>query len=128
MVKQILFITFFALLYSCNSKEKEYLSGSEFIGNWHLEAIKNPKFPYYAYDYFIVKNGESFTIKVHTTCPKCSDSNAEERNYIFSGFYNEEKDVLEIEKEGYKETLSIPELKEYMVSSKFPKYIFTKIK
>jgi hypothetical protein len=128
MAKQILFITFFALLYSCNTKKDKYFSGSEYIGTWHLEAIKNPKYPYYIYDYSIVKKGEGFTVKVQTTCPKCSDSNAEKRNYIFSGFYNKDKEVFEIEKEGYKETLSIPEMEEYMVSSKLPKYIFTKIK
>ena len=64
MAKQLLFLTFLALLYSCNPKENQDLPGSEFIGNWHLEAIKNPKYPYYIYYYSITKNGEK-AFKMH---------------------------------------------------------------
>jgi hypothetical protein len=128
MAKQILFITLFALLFACQGNRKEHFPGSEFVGNWHMEAIKNPKYPYYTYDYSIAKNGAGFTVKVHTTCPKCKDPLSAERNYTYAGNYKEEKNAFEIEKEGYQEILSIPELQEYMVSSRFPKYIFTKIK
>lgn len=127
MVKQLLCITIFVLLYSCTPKGNQDILGSEFIGNWHMEAIKNPKYPYYIYDYSISKNGNGFTVKVQATCPKCKEPISEERNYIFAGNYNEDKNVFEIEKEGYKEILSFPELQDYVVSSRFPKYIFTKL-
>jgi hypothetical protein len=128
MAKQTIPLIFLALLFSCSQSKNQDAPGDKFLGNWHMEAIKNPKYPYYVYDYSIAKNGEGFTVKVHTTCPKCKDSTLEERNYIFAGEYNGEKNVFEIEKEGYKETLSIQEPLPYMVSNKFPKYIFTKIK
>lgn len=128
MAKQIILLLFFGLFYSCNSNRNESNPGSAFIGNWHMEAIKSPKYSYYVYDYSITRNGEGFTVKVHVTCPKCKDANSEEHNYIFAGNYNENQNVFEIQKEGYKETLTIPELQDYMVSSRFPKYIFTKLK
>ncbi|MES2797369.1 MAG: hypothetical protein V4683_15465 [Bacteroidota bacterium] len=128
MVKRILFLTFFALLYSCNQKGNQDFPGAEFIGNWHTEAIKNPKYPHFIYDYSIIKSGDGFTVKIHVTCPKCKDAISEERNYTFAGNFNEDQNVFEIQKEGYKEILIIPELQDYMVSSRFPKYIFTKLK
>lgn len=128
MAKQIFFIIVFTFLFACTKSGEQKDSGYEFLGNWHLEAIKNPKYPYYVYDYSITKNGEGFTVKVHATCPKCKDALGEERNYTFAGNYNENENTFEIEKEGYKEILTIPEMEENMVSSKFPKYIFKKIK
>jgi predicted nucleic-acid-binding Zn-ribbon protein len=128
MAKQIIFIAFLVLLYSCSIKENQDSQGSKYIGNWHMEEIKSPKYPYYVHEYSITKNGQAFIIKEHSTCPKCKDTNFFDKTHTFSGNYNQEKNVFEIQKNGFQEILNINEADSTMISSRFSKFSFKKIK
>lgn len=128
MAKQIISTIFLAVLLACAKKAEDTNTGMEFLGNWRMEAIKNPKYPYYVYDYNITKNGEGFMVKVRTTCPKCKDSLSEERNYTYAGHYEKPTNMFVIEKEGFKEILTISAGIDEIYSNKFPKYSFTKSK
>ena len=126
MAKPIIFLAILASLYSCTQKENQDFPGSNYIGNWHMEEIKSPKYPHYVYDYSITKYGEAFMVKVHVTCPKCKDPKSQEKNTTFTGTYNSTKGAFEIQKNGFQEILSINESDSNLISSRFSKYKFSK--
>lgn len=128
MVKQAISHIFLALLFSCSPSKNQDAPGDKYLGIWHMEQIKSPKYPYYIYNYYIQKNAEAFVVKILVSCPKCGNPQKYEKNYTYSGTYNQEKSVFEIQKDGFQEILTINEADSSLISSRFPKFLFTKIK
>lgn len=89
-------------IFSCQSKIDKK---NKFLGTWQMEEKLDPK-QYYVYNYTIQKNDEdSYKLDVLIECHNCTT--IKPKNYTYNCSYNEEKDVFEVQRGMFPETLMI---------------------
>jgi hypothetical protein len=108
------------LLFSCQSKIDKK---DKFLGTWQMEEKLHPV-RYYVYNYTIKENGDGYKLDVFIECHNCDT--IKPSNYTFNCSYNEEKDVFEVQRGVFPETLMIDAETGKMNSNMKTKFPFIK--
>jgi hypothetical protein len=119
-MKYLVVFVLFVFLGSCQNRASK---ADKFLGKWVREEKMHP-IRYYVTTYDISENGESYKVNVTIDCHACEKIPAVK--YVFSGSYNQEKDVFELKREAFPEVLMIDDKTNRMISDRKPEFQFTK--